>query len=220
MPKLINKRPSSKEDFYSIDMKIARALRKEGLDFAELERIADHHIGRLCALELKNLDRLHDVLYSPLMDKAMVIITSTGNLGLIWFIVASIMLLVDSRSADFYSFLLALILCVIIGNIIIKNIVKRSRPFFHKEYKLLIKRPWDYSFPSGHALSSFAAATVLYIINPVVGVFAIIYAILIALSRLYLRVHFFTDVFCSVVLGIAFGILATYIYAHYLFVYF
>lgn len=214
MPKLINKHPSSKEDFYSIDMRIARTLRKEGLDFAELERIADHQIGKFCALELKNLDRLHDLLYSPLMDKVMVTITRTGNLGLVWFIVASIMLLIDPRAADFYSFLLALILCVIIGNIIIKNLVKRSRPFFHKEYKLLIKRPWDYSFPSGHTLSSFAAATVLFMINPLVGTFAIIYAALIALSRLYLRVHFFTDVFFSILLGVALGFLSTYIYAH------
>lgn len=216
MPKLINKRPTSKEDFYSIDMKIAKALHKEGFDFAELEHLADKQIGKICALELQNLDRLHDFLYTPLMDKAMVTITKTGNLGLIWFIVASIMLLVDPRSADIYSFMLALILCVIIGNIIIKNIVKRSRPFFHKEYKLLIKRPWDYSFPSGHTLSSFAAATVLFIINPTVGVFALIYAALIALSRLYLRVHFFTDVFFSIILGTVLGIASVFIYQHYL----
>ncbi|MCQ2483070.1 MAG: phosphatase PAP2 family protein [Clostridia bacterium] len=217
MTKLIIKRPSSKEDFYNIDMKIARALRKEGKALEELERRADRNIGKLCSLEMRNLDRLHDFLYSPLMDRFMVFVTKTGNIGIIWFIVFCIMLIVDRNKADLYSYAIALILCVIIGNILIKNLVKRSRPFFHKKYKLLIDRPWDYSFPSGHTLSSFAAATSLLLINSTVGVLAFVYASLIALSRLYLRVHFFTDVLFSMVLGVVLGLVANYIYVTYLF---
>ena len=152
-------------------------------------------------LELKNLDLLHDTLYSPMMDKIMVTITSTGNLGLIWIFTAIILLMSskhnDERSRIGYGILIALLLSIMIGNILIKNIAKRSRPFFHKNYKLLIKQPWDYSFPSGHTLASFAAATVFFYMNPDVGAIALIYAALIALSRLYLRVHFFTDVFFS-----------------------
>ena len=173
---------------------------------------ADKHVGRFCMFELRNLERLHDALYSPFMDKLMVTITCTGNLGMIWILMALVLLASDSRRQYGYQMLIALLLCITIGNLIIKNIARRNRPFFHKNYKLLIKQPWDYSFPSGHTLSSFAAATVLMYLNENVGVIAIVYACLIALSRLYLRVHFFTDVFFSMVLGTGLGILAIRIF--------
>ena len=179
----------------------------------QLENEADKQVGRFCLFELNNLKRLHDYLYSPFMDHLMVAVTSTGNFGLIWIFIALALMVQDTpRRQTGYSMLIALLMCITIGNLIIKNVVKRSRPFFHKNYKLLIKQPWDYSFPSGHTLSSFAAATVLFSLNQNVGVLAIIYASLIALSRLYLRVHFFTDVFFSMFLGTGLGILAVKAY--------
>ena len=179
----------------------------------QLENEADKQVGRFCLFELNNLKRLHDYLYSPFMDHLMVAVTSTGNFGLIWIFIALALMVQDTpRRQTGYSILIALLMCITIGNLIIKNVVKRSRPFFHKNYKLLIKQPWDYSFPSGHTLSSFAAATVLFSLNEEVGVAAIVYASLIALSRLYLRVHFFTDVIFSMFLGTGLGILAVAAY--------
>jgi len=143
----------------------------------------------------------------------MVNITSTGNLGLIWILIALILMLQEPYNRRIgYCVLIALLMCITIGNLIIKNIVRRNRPFFHKNYKLLIKQPWDYSFPSGHTLSSFAAATVLFFLNQGVGMLALVYACLIALSRLYLRVHFFTDVIFSMLLGTGIGIFAVKLY--------
>lgn len=180
---------------------------------------ADRNVGRFCALELRNLERLHDAIYSPFMDKLMVNVTSTGNLGLIWILTALIMTVSEPRRRFGYSMIIALLLGIAIGNILIKNIVRRNRPFFHKNYKLLIKQPWDYSFPSGHTLSSFAAATTLFYMNKYVGLIGLGYACLIALSRLYLRVHFFTDVFFSMMLGTGLGILAINIYEHWICLY-
>lgn len=182
-------------------------IAKQGQQLAQqAQNEVDKHVGKYCLLELKNLDRLHDFLYSPIMDKVMVTVTSTGNLGLIWIFTALILLLSsrynDERSRIGYGMLIALLLSITIGNLLIKNIAKRNRPFFHKNYKLLIKQPWDYSFPSGHTLASFAAATVFFYMNPDIGLLAVVYAFLIALSRLYLRVHFFTDVFFSMILGV------------------
>jgi undecaprenyl-diphosphatase len=179
----------------------------------QIENETDKKVGRFCLFELNNLKRLHDYLYSPFMDHLMVTVTCTGNYGLIWIFIALALMIQDSpRRSIGYSMLIALLMCITIGNLIIKNVVKRSRPFFHKNYKLLIKQPWDYSFPSGHTLSSFAAMTVLFFLNNEIGVIALIYASLIALSRLYLRVHFFTDVFFSMVLGTGLGILAVKAY--------
>lgn len=180
----------------------------------QIENETDKQVSRFCNFELRNLKRLHDYLYSPFMDQLMVTVTSTGNLGLIWIFLALVLMVQDNafRHQVGLMMLIALLLCIMIGNIAIKNIVKRNRPFFHKNYKLLIKQPWDYSFPSGHTLSSFAAATVLFSMNKDVGTCALVYAGLIALSRLYLRVHFFTDVFFSIVLGTGLGILAVKAY--------
>lgn len=197
-------------------------IAKQGQQLAQqAQNEVDKHVGKYCLLELKNLDRLHDFLYSPIMDKVMVTVTSTGNLGLIWIFTALILLLSsrynDERSRIGYGMLIALLLSITIGNLLIKNIAKRNRPFFHKNYKLLIKQPWDYSFPSGHTLASFAAATVFFYMNPDIGLLAVVYAFLIALSRLYLRVHFFTDVFFSMILGVGLGVFAMAIYDTHLF---
>ena len=171
----------------------------------EVEKIAVKNISKLCAWEIYHLDLLHEKLYNPTFDKLMVFVTSTGNMGTVWIIAALLMMLVEPDFKDGYTMLIALMLCIMIGNLTIKNIVRRQRPFFHKEYKLLIKQPRDFSFPSGHTLSSFAAATVIFLTNPICGVIAYLYASMIALSRLYLRVHFFTDVGFSLFAGIAIG---------------
>ena len=191
-----------------------RVIIEQGQHIArQIENETDKQIGRFCQFELRNLKRLHDYLYSPFMDHLMVTVTSTGNYGLIWIFTALVLMVQEgARRSAGYSMLIALLMCITIGNLIIKNVVKRNRPFFHKNYKLLIKQPWDYSFPSGHTLSSFAAATVITMMNRNMGFLAIGYACLIALSRLYLRVHFFTDVFFSMVLGTGLGILAGKVY--------
>lgn len=177
-----------------------------------LDYDVERQIGRWCARELRMLDKLHDFMYSPGIDKIMVGITSTGNLGLIWILVTLILMVAFPERKEGYCLIIAMVLSVVIGNISIKNIVRRLRPFFHKEYKLLIKRPWDYSFPSGHTLVSFAASTVFFLMDWRIGILSYLYSCLIALSRLYLRVHFFTDVFFSMLLGIGLGVLAEVLY--------
>lgn len=177
----------------------------------EVEKIAVKNIGKICAWEIYNLDLIHEKLYTPIFDKLMVFVTATGNMGTVWIIAALIMMLIEPDFKDGYTMLIALMLCIMIGNLVIKNIVRRQRPFFHKDYKLLIKQPRDFSFPSGHTLSSFAAATVIFLTNPYCGIVAYLYAALIALSRLYLRVHFFTDVGFSLFAGIGIGYAANVI---------
>lgn len=177
----------------------------------EVERLAIKNISKVCAWEIYHLDVLHEKLYTPLFDKLMVFVTRTGNMGTVWIIAALLMMLIEPSLKDGYTMLIALMLCIMIGNVTIKNIVRRQRPFFHKDYKLLIKQPRDYSFPSGHTLSSFAAATVIFLTNPYCGIIAYIYASLIALSRLYLRVHFFTDVGFSLIFGVLLGYVANII---------
>jgi len=104
---------------------------------------------------------------------------------------------------------------LIVCNLAMKPLLARPRPYdfqfehFGKTVPLLVSTPHDFSFPSGHTLASFEAATALLIGNKKLGVPAMILACLIAFSRLYLYVHYPTDVLFSVVMGIGFGFLGT-----------
>lgn len=103
----------------------------------------------------------------------------------------------------------ALILDVILCNGIIKNAVARMRPYDRNPVvELLIQKPDDYSFPSGHTAASFAAMSALYfggeryLWKP-----ALVLAVLMAFSRLYLYVHYPTDVLAGAFLGVLCGYL-------------
>ena len=110
----------------------------------------------------------------------------------------------------------ALLLGVVICNIIMKPAFARIRPYdyqlehFGKTIQLLVSTPHDFSFPSGHTIASFEAATAIAIHNKKWGVAALVLACLIAFSRLYLYVHYPTDVLASVVLGIGFAFLGSW----------
>ena len=147
---------------------------------------------------------------TPLLDKIMVFITSLGNGGMIW-IAATILLLIPkkTRKVGIMSGV-ALLGSLIINNHIIKNIVQRPRPFVtFTDLRILIPTPSEFSFPSGHTASSFAAAGVFYSNLPKkFGVPAVILAGLIGLSRLYVGVHYPTDVIAGIVMGILLSFMA------------
>ena len=102
---------------------------------------------------------------------------------------------------------------LLITNLILKNAVQRIRPCdLNAAVELLIERPHDWSFPSGHTTSSFAAAAALLYANKKMGIPALILASLIAFSRLYLYVHFPTDILAGILIGVACALLVIYIY--------
>lgn len=129
-----------------------------------------------------------------------------GNLGIIWLVISVLMLLKVEDRIIGISVILALILTTIIGEGIIKHIVKRNRPFQNYEDELLINKPITYSFPSGHTASSFAALAVFLQMNGKLGLIMSPIATLIAFSRIYLKVHYPTDVIFGIVLGITCGV--------------
>lgn len=137
------------------------------------------------------------------LDKIMPVITSLGNLGVVWLAIAVILLFAEENKSIGEVVILTMIFSTIVGEGIIKHLVRRVRPCNQKNNStLLIVKPISYSFPSGHTLSSFAAAQVLsiYFIN--YKIIFITIALLIALSRMYLYVHYPTDVIAGMLIGI------------------
>ena len=138
----------------------------------------------------------------------MPIITRLGSDGAIWIVLAGALLFSRKYRKVGFAILCALALEVTLCNIILKPLIARIRPCdINTAVQLLINRPTDFSFPSGHTASSFAAVSALYFSRQRLWRPALILAILISFSRLYLYVHYPTDVLAGIMLGIIVGFL-------------
>ena len=137
------------------------------------------------------------------IDKLMIAVTLSGELGIIWIIISFFLFSRTKYTKEAIMVLLAIALASILG---IKHIVKRKRPFIKNNIiKLMISQPGTYSFPSGHTASSFAAATVFIRTDMRLTYLIVVIAILISFSRLYLRVHYLSDVIGGIILGVFSG---------------
>lgn len=130
-------------------------------------------------------------------------VTSLGDAGWFW-IVLSVILMIPKRTRKIgITALVSLGIGALITNVALKNIVARTRPYEVIDgLILLVGVQSDFSFPSGHSCASFAAAMVYYRMLPKkYGICAVILASLIAFSRLYVGVHYPSDVIAGVGIG-------------------
>lgn len=153
-------------------------------------------------MDLSILEFISKNMHQAVLNKIMIGITSLGNMGIIWFIIAILLILNKKYRKVGFLVLCSLFLGVVFGNGILKHAVRRMRPFYYdKNLDVLVKKPSSYSFPSGHATASFAAACVLAkYLRKYAAVFLTL-AFLIAFSRLYVCVHNPTDVIVGALLG-------------------
>ena len=159
-------------------------------------------------IELSILDWFQ-TLHTPFLDKIMVFITRLGDAGIIWIVLSIVLLLIPKTRKSGVVMVAALVVDVLLCNIVLKNLVARTRPYdVNTGVHLLVAKLHDYSFPSGHTAASFASVTALYLAGEKkLWKFALVLACLIAISRLYLYVHYPTDVFG----GILFGVISGYL---------
>lgn len=154
-------------------------------------------------IDNKILNFINSYLSSPLLDRIMPIITRLGNGGAVWILLSFFLIFNKHYRLEGYMVISSLLLTTIVGEGIIKHIIRRVRPCMKtNELTLLISRPITYSFPSGHAASSFAVAGIFIMLNRDISIYIIILAFLIAFSRLYLNVHYPTDVLTGIILGL------------------
>ena len=146
-------------------------------------------------LEFWILDGIQ-TLRTPAGDVLMPFITSFGNGGVIWIVLTVILLLIPKTRKTGLILGAALILDGILCNLLLKNLMRRIRPCdINDAVRLLIPYPSDYSFPSGHTAVSFAAASALYFAGEkYLWKAALVLAAFIAFSRMYLYVHYPTDI--------------------------
>lgn len=153
-------------------------------------------------MEIHILDMIQN-FRTPIGDVVVPLITRLGDAGIIWIILTVLLLIIPKTRKTGVIMMAALLVDVLLCNVFIKNLVARTRPFdVNTAVQLLVAKPRDYSFPSGHTAASFASVTALYLAGEKkMWKVALVLAVLIALSRLYLYVHYPTDIIGGVIFG-------------------
>lgn len=138
----------------------------------------------------------------PWLDGFMIWISRLNDATVLWFAVTIVLLCFKRTRQCGVACLWSLLITIILNEIIVKPLVNRPRPFVQLEgLIMLIRAPRSFSFPSGHTATSFAAATAIFCHDRKLGGVAYVVAALIGFSRLYLSVHFLTDVIGGAILG-------------------
>ncbi len=163
-------------------------------------------------MELDILRALQE-LHTPMLDALMVGVTALGDHSLAWLVLGCALIVPRRTRRAGAAILVALAFCTLVVDLALKPLVARPRPFMlDGGVELLIPKPGGWSFPSGHSAKSFAAATALAASLPAgsrrFAVPAVLLATLIACSRLYLFVHFPTDVLAGAAIGTVLGVAA------------
>lgn len=158
-------------------------------------------------------------IHNPVLNPIMYFFTCLGNAGIFWILLALALLTVLPKRYRKVglTMAIALILSLIMCNGVMKNFYHRVRPFVtdptlqETELYGIFATIHDWSFPSGHTSASFAAAVAMFMWYKKEGTGALIIAALVSISRLYLTVHYPTDVLASLILGSLYGVIAYFI---------
>ena len=160
----------------------------------------------MLSYEFAILDWIQANMRNPTLDLLMPAITALGNGSFIWILLAGVLMLMSKHRKAGMAVLAGLVLEVICCNLVLKPLVARVRPCdVNTAVQLLIARPDDFSFPSGHTGASFAAAAALFADRNRLWIPSLILALLIAFSRLYLYVHYPTDILAGAAIGMMAG---------------
>ena len=167
------------------------------------------------SFDIPILDWIQAHLQCGFLDFIMPIITLFGDGGVFWIACSVILLFFPKYRKAALTMGLALVMGLLICNITLKPLIARPRPVaLIAELGLTTNIPdnvimmHDFSFPSGHTIASFEASVALLMYSRKLGIPALILGILVSLSRLYLYVHYPTDVIVSVILGTAFALIS------------
>ena len=163
----------------------------------------------MLAFELSLLDWIAAHLRADWLDPVMVLVSRLVDYGLIWIVLALVLLARRSTRVTGLALALALIAEVLLCSAVLKPLFARVRPFEYRDLTLLLPPPTDGSFPSGHTAASAAVAAALLRRRSRLGPPVLAAALLVAFSRLYLYLHFPSDVLGGALLGAILGILAS-----------
>ena len=182
------------------------------------------HIKSGCYIMEIQILHWFETLHNPITNPIFYVITTLGNAGWFWIVLAVLMLTVLPKKYKKagLTMAIALILSLIFCNGIMKHLWARPRAFWVVGQNFVVGNEFenlygifnsihDYSYPSGHSSASFAAAVSIFMWRKKEGSAALVLAALIAFSRLYFTVHYPTDVLVGTITGALYGVAAYFI---------
>lgn len=160
-------------------------------------------IKALTQVDFKILDFIQIHFRTPFFDIFFKFFTMLGNLGVFW-ILCSLLLLIFKKYRKTAIFAIcSMLLAFIVFQGILKPLIGRARPFIQNpDFIQIIKPPFSSSFPSGHSAIAFAFTASLFLSKTKLWISALVISVLIAFSRIYLYVHFPSDVISGLLVGI------------------
>ncbi len=159
-------------------------------------------------------------IQNPILTAIMVVITTLGDAGIIFILLGIVLLLTKKYRKAGFAILVALVVMLVCNDLILKELFARTRPFnldetvyawWHEIYKypnFNIDKPSSFSFPSGHTSSAFAAALALLWYDRKLGIPTTIFAALMGFSRIYVEVHYCTDVIGAIIVSAVYALIA------------
>ena len=169
----------------------------------------------MTALDFAILQYIQQHIANPLLDYVMIAITHLGDYGIMWIALCVILLAMPKTRRSGVMLAVAMVAGLVICNIVLKNAIARPRPFMVDSFPILINPPMGYSFPSGHSCNSFVAATVIGMNYKRYRTVAFVMALLIAFSRVYLYVHYPSDVIAGAAIGAGIGYITVRLFGKY-----
>ena len=165
------------------------------------------------------MDWEFDILYAiqsirtPFLDKVMAFLSTIGDAGVLWIVIGVVLCVSKKYRRGGHADAFGRAFELYSGQSDNKNMVDRLRPCqIDETVSLIVKIPFDSSFPSGHTLNGITAAVTLMFIDKRMGIPAIVLAVLIAFSRMYNFMHFPTDVLAGAVLGVVSAVFVNFLF--------
>lgn len=164
-------------------------------------------------LELGLLQQMQEALGCPLLDTLTVVISATGDKGIGMILLAALLLCIPKTRKTGIVIAIALALDLVLVNLCLKPMVARVRPYdLGIDLNLITHHPSDYSFPSGHTAAAFAAAVALLAAGKRWMGIGLCYAVCMGFCRMYLMMHYPTDVVFGALFGALCGVAAIWIW--------
>ena len=178
---------------------------------------------------------IQEYIRSDFLNPIMKVLTHSGDKGILLIVLILALLFIPRTRAIGIMSTISIVIEALLNNVLLKNLIARTRPYDEIEGLInLVGRQSDYSFPSGHTGAAFAVAGAMLVVAlfglpmiektgefkredlsltfKLISVILIMYATLLAFSRMYVGVHYPTDVLCGLLLGLGTSAVAYLIY--------